>query len=251
LQRNTIRMQSRRMKVQRRIWGAAILALACIAQLTSLAFTSMLSKAALTGGGALVHESRAANQQVRPRQRLTARSAGGGFLPLGAIEPAITSYVEIWTPYFQFAKEFGLAPEFLLHWGHGVAMGTVLFAMVGYGAFLGWATRFGNGDAVYPLNLGYSARELHSLLMALALFFFFLGGQGGLVLLATQFKPILQSAHSSTAVLGLTCMGAQAVLGKTMGSSEGLRTLHAVFGTGTILLLVAHAYFGFDLGQSF
>jgi len=163
----------------------------------------------------------------------------------------VSAYVNIWTPLFQSAKESGLAPEFLLHWGHGAAMGTVLLAMGGYGTFLGWQTRLGNGGTVYPLSLGQAAKELHPTLMGAALFFFFLGGQGGLVLLAVAGQPILQSAHSSTAVLGLGLMAAQAALGLTMGESETKRTVHAFLGTGVMLLLLAHLYFGIGLGSSF
>jgi len=167
------------------------------------------------------------------------------------VEPAVSAYVSIWTPLFQTAKEAGLAPEILLHWGHGAAMGTVLLAMGGYGAFLGWQTRVGNGGEVYPLNLGMTSRQLHPLLMGAALFFFLLGGQGGLVLLATAGQPILQSAHSSTAVVGLGLMGAQAALGLNMGSSEAGRLAHAVLGTGTLLVLLVHLFFGLGLGASF
>ena len=73
----------------------------------------------------------------------------------------VTSYVNIWVPLFEGAKAAGIAPDVLLHWGHGGAMATVLFLMGGYGAFLGWQTRFGNGGEVYALSLGETARELH------------------------------------------------------------------------------------------
>lgn len=233
--------------VARRRCGALLLALLGGAAWTlAPAFTGGLRAGPLVNAAASPKQFAAG--QLRPAR--TARAAGA-FLPLDAIEPAITSYVNIWTPYFQIAKESGLAPEFLLRWGHAAAMGTVLFLMGGYGAFLGWSTRLGNGEAIYPLSLGQTARELHPTLMALALFFFFLGGQGGLVLLATAGQPILQSAHSSTAVLGLGLMAGQAVLGKTMGNSEAARTAHAFLGTGVLLLLVLHAYFGLGLGQSF
>ena len=99
--------------------------------------------------------------------RFAARSVqpnmNGAFLALEAVEPAVTSYVNIWVPLFESAKESGLAPDFLLHWGHGAAMSTVLFAMGGYGAFTGWQTRLGNGETVYPLSLGETAREIHPL----------------------------------------------------------------------------------------
>ena len=130
-------------------------------------------------------------------------------------------------------------------------MATVLFAMGGYGAFLGWQTRFGNGDQEYPFTLGETARELHPKLMGAALFFFLLGGQGGLVLLATAGKPILASAHSSTAVIGISLLIAQAALGATMGGSELGRSVHAYLGSATLLALVVHAYNGLQLGLSF
>lgn len=173
------------------------------------------------------------------------------FLALDAVEPAVSSYVAIWTPLFEQAKAAGIAPEVILHWGHGAAMATVLFLMGGYGAFLGWQTRLGNGGEVYALSLGEAARELHPKIMGAALFFFLLGGQGGLVLLAAAGQPILQSAHSSTAVIGISLLIAQAAIGATMGSSPAGRSAHAYLGSATLLALVGHAFYGLQLGQSF
>lgn len=187
---------------------------------------------------------------LRPDSRVT-RQVADNFLALDALEPAVSAYVNIWTPLFKSAKESGLAPEFLLRWGHPVAMGTVLLAMGGYGTYLGWSTRLGGGEAVLPLNLGMSNKTLHPILMGAALFFFFLGGQGGLVLLATAGQPILQSAHSSTAVIGLGLMGLQAALGLNMGGSEVGRTVHAVLGSATMLVLLVHLSFGLSLGSNF
>jgi len=194
---------------------------------------------------------------LRIEPRSTAPTMNAAFLALDAVEPAVSSYVAIWTPLFQSAKDSGLAPEAVLHWGHAAAMSTVLFGMGGYGAFLGWQTRLGNGEEVYPLsqlvpaNIGNTARELHPKLMGAALFFFLLGGQGGLVLLATAGEPILKSAHSSTAVIGIGLLIAQAALGATMGGSETGRTVHAVLGSSTLAALCVHAYFGLNLGLSF
>eukprot|EP00933_Yihiella_yeosuensis_P039346 TRINITY_DN3330_c0_g1_i5.p1 TRINITY_DN3330_c0_g1~~TRINITY_DN3330_c0_g1_i5.p1 ORF type:complete len:264 (-),score=42.74 TRINITY_DN3330_c0_g1_i5:102-797(-) len=193
---------------------------------------------------------RVAPRSVRASSRIT-RAAGDGFIPLDAVEPAVSAYVSIWTPLFKSAKESGLAPDFLLHWGHGAAMGTVLLAMGGYGTYLGWQTRFGNGGETSVLTLGKTYAEMHSTLMGAALFFFFLGGQGGLVLLATQGQPILQSAHSSTAVVGLGLMAVQAALGLTMGPSPEKRTAHAVLGTSVMLVLLVHLFYGVSLGNSF
>lgn len=183
--------------------------------------------------------------------RTTSPQMNGAFLALDAVEPAVASYVNIWVPLFESAKAAGIAPDFLLHWGHGAAMGTVLFSMCGYGAFLGWQTRFGNGEVEYPLTLGETAREIHPKLMGGALFFFLLGGQGGLVLLATANEPILASAHSSTAVIGISLLLAQAALGVTMKGSELGRSVHAYLGSATLLALVAHAWNGLQLGLAF
>ena len=49
----------------------------------------------------------------------------------------MTSYFNLYTPIF---KSLNL-PPFMLHWFHALNMGTVLFAMGGYGTFLGWYMR--------------------------------------------------------------------------------------------------------------
>ena len=48
---------------------------------------------------------------------------------LDGIKEPVQSYVDIWTPMFKQASESGLLPDFLLHWGHGAAMASVLLSM--------------------------------------------------------------------------------------------------------------------------
>ena len=134
-------------------------------------------------------------------------------------------------------------------------MTTVLSIMGLYGAYLGWQIRLGSGEDVLPLNLGKPNGEMHQLLMphGRRLFFFLLGGQGGFVLLALQGQPFLQSAHSSTAVIGLSLLIAQATIGKLMGGSSlgrAGRSVHAYLGSGTMLAFF-HAFYGLQLGLSF
>lgn len=186
----------------------------------------------------------------------TLQMSSTSFLESSVFDPIkvpVSDYVSIWTPLFASAKETGLAPDFLLHWGHGIAMGTVLLFMGGIGTFLGWQIRQGNGDAEYFFTLGKTAREQHPLIMGLATFFFFLGGQGGLVLLATQGQPILESPHAITAVLGFSLLLVQALLPVLFGKENGsnFRTLHAILGSSTMVALVVHGFNGYILGTSF
>ena len=58
----------------------------------------------------------------------TPKMSATSFLESSFFDPIkipVSDYVSIWTPLFTSAKEAGLAPEFLIHWGHGIAMGTV------------------------------------------------------------------------------------------------------------------------------
>lgn len=77
------------------------------------------------------------------------------------IKGPVQSYVDIWTPMFKKASESGLVPDFLLHWGHGAAMASVLLSMGVIGAYFGWQIRLGNGEEVTPLTLGETIREAH------------------------------------------------------------------------------------------
>lgn len=191
---------------------------------------------------------------IQPASRLAvgvATTQLNAYEAFDGIAPAIQSYVDIWTPLFAAAKESGLAPDFLLKYGHGAAMSSVLLSMGLIGSWMGWQIRQGNGNDVNTLTLGETMREAHPKIMGGAFFFFLLGGQGGLVLLDTQEgKSILESPHAITAIAGMSLLAIQALLPVLAFEKGGAtaRSAHAYLGSATIVALFAHMATGIKLG---
>ena len=154
---------------------------------------------------------------------------------------------------FHQIQDTGLVPDYILHWGHGAAMGSVLLSMGLVGAFMGWQIRLGNGGEVTALTLGDTIREAHPKIIGGAFFFFLLGGQGGLVLLDFQGKSILESPHAMTAALSVVLLGLQAVLPTLFKGENGqkFRDVHAYLGSATMVALFGHLATGVNLGLSF
>ena len=137
-------------------------------------------------------------------------------------------------------------PEFVVKYFHGLNMATVLFAMGGYGTYLGYQIRAGNGgDPTF--GTPDTAASLHPKLMAGCFLFFLAGGQGGLLFNLLQNKPLLESPHAVSALAGLMLLGANGVLATVMKENPQLRTAHAFLGTSLMAVLVVHAGLGLKL----
>ena len=152
---------------------------------------------------------------------------------------------------FQTAMDMGI-PKFIFLWCHGAAMSSVLLSMGIIGSWMGWQIRAGNGNDVNALTLGETIREQHPKIMLGALFFFFLGGQGGLVLLDSQGGSILESPHAITALIGMGLLITQALLPVLAFEKGGdtARSAHAYLGSATMVALFAHMATGINLGLS-
>lgn len=204
---------------------------------------------------ALVLTWQAASAFVAP-QSLASRAleAAAPLHMFDGVKEPLQSYADIWIPAFQEISASKTLPNWLLHWGHGGAMASVLLSMGLVGAYLGWQIRLGNGNQVNALTLGETIREAHPKIIGGALFFFILGGQGGLVLKqALNGGPLLESPHAVTGILAIGLLLFQALLPKLLFEKGGqaARDVHAYVGTATMALLFAHMATGIQLGLSF
>ncbi|CAL5350933.1 unnamed protein product [Camellia sinensis] len=122
----------------------------------------------------------------------------------------------------------------------------VLFAMGGYGTYLGFRIRFSN-DVEEKAN----AKDLHPKLLGGMFFFFALGATGGITALLTSDKPIFESPHAVTGLIGLTLLTIQTILPSLFEGNPGLQNVHGILGSGIMTLFLVHAALGLQLGLSF
>lgn len=140
-------------------------------------------------------------------------------------------------------------PEPIIHWGHPLMMGIVIFVM---GSFVGWAGWRGRTLIDTDKEAALKSRADHRKLAPLMTLFITMGYTGGLLSLVMQGQPILQSPHfwtGSAVVLLLWSNGLMAFLGFNKDDGS-LRTVHAYLGSAALALMVVHALFGLKLGLS-
>ncbi|MBA0824157.1 hypothetical protein Goarm_020839 [Gossypium armourianum] len=180
----------------------------------------------------------------------------GFCLPLRG-EPSMGSWAELgdkikdrhpgslFGPFVELVKSWNL-PDWLVHWGHPGNMAVVLFAMGGYGTYLGFRIRYSD-----DVEEKAKAKDLHPKLLGGMFFFFALGATGGVTSLLTSDKPIFESPHAVTGFIGLTLLTIQTILPTLFEGKPGLRNVHGILGSGIMALFLIHAALGLQLGLSY
>lgn len=139
-------------------------------------------------------------------------------------------------------------PEIIVHWGHPVMMGTVIFILGSYVAYAGWQSRLTSDGEVAT-----KSRADHRKLAPLMYLFVSLGYTGGVLSLVIQKQPILESPHFWTGTAAIAILGINALLAFTTFGGEKkeiFRTFHAYLGSAIFILLIVHTILGVNLGLS-
>lgn len=159
--------------------------------------------------------------------------------------PGAATVRSLFEPFVELVKSWNL-PDWLVHWGHPGNMAVVLFAMGGYGTYLGFRIRVSD-----DVEEKAKAKDLHPKLLGGMFFFFALGATGGVTSLLTSDKPIFESPHAVTGIIGLALLTLQSILPALFEGNPGLRNLHGILGSGIMTLFLVHAAFGLQLGLSY
>lgn len=138
-------------------------------------------------------------------------------------------------------------PEPIVHWGHPLMMGIVIFVLGVYAAWAGWKGRTAEAAPVRAKALAD-----HKKLAPMMFLFIALGYTGGILSLVMQGHPILQSSHFWTGSGAIAILGLNGAISATKfwGGQPALRTAHAYIGSIAMIVLFVHAALGVKLGLS-
>ncbi|MFP4103045.1 DUF4079 domain-containing protein [Coleofasciculus sp.] len=138
-------------------------------------------------------------------------------------------------------------PEPIVHWGHPVMMGIVIFVLGSFVAYMGWRSRLTKDGEVAA-----KSRASHRQLAPLMYLFIALGYTGGVLSLVMQHKPIFESPHFWTGSSAVILLGINALMTFGFGGDKKqvFRTAHAYLGSTIMILLVVHVVLGLKLGLS-
>lgn len=138
-------------------------------------------------------------------------------------------------------------PEPIIHWGHPLMMGIVIFVLGVYVAWAGW-----QGRVAEDKDTALKARGDHRKLAPMMFLFIALGYTGGILSLVMQGHPILESSHfwTGTTAIGILGLNGAISASKFGGGSPVFRTAHAYIGSIAMVVLFVHAALGIRLGLS-
>ncbi|AFY82667.1 DUF4079 domain-containing protein [Oscillatoria acuminata] len=142
-------------------------------------------------------------------------------------------------------RSLGL-PEPIVHWGHPLMMGIVIFVMGSYVGWSGW-----RGRVPADKDAAIKGRSDHRKLAPWMFLFMALGYTGGVLSLVMQRQPILESPHFWTGSILLVLLALNGTLSLGFqGDRLTLRAAHAYIGTVALGLMLLHALLGLKLGLS-
>ena len=138
-------------------------------------------------------------------------------------------------------------PEPIVHWGHPLMMGIVIFVMGTFVAFSGWRSRVSTDE-----KKAAESRSAHRKLAPWMFLFIAAGYTGGVLSLVMQKQPILESPHFVTGSLVVILLALNGLISLSgfLGNKPTLRTVHAYVGSVAVGLMFIHAFLGLRLGLS-
>lgn len=153
---------------------------------------------------------------------------------------------QILEPIAAWFRNLG-TPAPIVHWGHPVMMGIVVFVLGSFVGWVGWRGRLSPDTEAAAKN-----RADHRKLAPWMFLFIAAGYTGGVLSLVMQHEPILESSHFWTGSIVLILLGLNGVISLFgfAGNKPVLRTVHAYLGSIALCVLLIHAILGLKLGLS-
>lgn len=160
----------------------------------------------------------------------------------------MTNLTDILEPIASQFRNMGI-PEPIVHWGHPLMMGIVVFVMGSFVGFTGWRGRLATDQ---DKEVAIKSKVDHRTLAPWMFLFMALGYTGGLLSLVMQHQPILKSPHFWTGSIALIVLAINGIISLTGfgGNKAVLRTIHAYLGSTALCILLLHAVLGLKLGLS-
>ena len=134
-----------------------------------------------------------------------------------------------------------ITPMPVTKYAHGAAMAGILLLLGGQAAYYGWQLRLSDNPETIE-----TAKARHPTLARTVTASFTFGALGGLISLVMQGKPLLQSPHATTGIIGLLLLYLQASLPLFFEDDPNARGIHAWFGSGILLFFLLHLKLGVE-----